>query len=268
MALLSQAEILSIAEQTDIAYKRAFSGMEARSWGLLFVNEENPMHYDANHAHVFRPVAGEAEAEAIVRETTAFFSQRGIIPRLYVYAPEDKQPLIAALERHGFQTESLPAPMQLWQGVLADVRPMEGIAIEPVTAANYDDCLIVESIPELGGRDVREKAFAMEFAHPDFAHYLLRVDGEPASSLCLLRAGEYMRVENVATLPAFRGRGLIGHLLRHAQERFLETGGARLLVFPINDRVERVYRRYGFVAVGEVRTLHAYRGGKGIREIR
>ncbi|MDT3417765.1 ribosomal protein S18 acetylase RimI-like enzyme [Brevibacillus aydinogluensis] len=268
MTVFSQAAILSITEQTDIAYKRAFSRMEVRSWGMLFVNEANPMHYDANHAHVSQPVTGEAEAEAIVRETISFFSERGIIPRIYVYEQGDKEPLIAALERHGFQMESLPSPMQLWQGELAEARPMEGIVIEPVTAANYDDCLTVESIPELGGREVREKAFAREFAHPDFSHYLLRVNGEPASTLCLLRAGEYMRVENVATLPAFRGRGLIGHLLRHAQERFLEEGGSRLLVFPINDHVARLYRRYGFADVGEVRLLHAYRGGKGILEIR
>jgi ribosomal protein S18 acetylase RimI-like enzyme len=77
-----------------------------------------------------------------------------------------------------------------------------------------------------------------------------------------------VRIENVATLPAYRGRGLIGHLIRHAQEVFLASGGDHLWVCPINERVEKVYSRYGFATMGEIPFLHAFRGGKGVLEIR
>ncbi|MGG1662710.1 GNAT family N-acetyltransferase [Brevibacillus sp. NRS-1366] len=97
---------------------------------------------------------------------------------------------------------------------------------------------------------------------------MLRVDGKAASSLCLLRLGEIVRIENVATLPGYRGRGLVGYLLRHAQELFVRSGGSELWVCPINERVERVYSRYGFVTVGQIPFLHAFRGGKGVLEIR
>lgn len=187
---------------------------------------------------------------------------------MYLYDPRNQQVLVGELVQCGFRTEELPSPIQIWQGQLAEVRQMPGITIEPVTEANRDDCLKVESIPELGGREVREKALAKELAHPDFRHFLLRADGQPASSLCLLQAGDVMRIENVATLPEFRGRGLIGHLIRHAQEQFLQLGGSQLWVCPINERVEQVYGRCGFVTVGVLPFLHVFRGGLAISEIR
>lgn len=260
--------IRSVVEESDIAYKRVFSRMEQRPWGYLFVNEENPLHYDANHAHLSQAVSDQSEAEHIVAEVVDFFDPKGIFPRVYLYQPAKQQALLDELEKQGFKTESLPSPIQLWQGQLAETKPRADIEIEPVTTGNYEDCLLVESVPELGGREIREKAFAQEFAHPAFQHFLLRVNGEPASTLCLLLAGPIIRVENVATLPAFRGQGLIGHLIRHAQEQFLLSGGTQLLVCPINEQVEKVYSRYGFVTMDKIHFQHAYRGGKGILELR
>jgi len=260
--------LLSIVERTDIAYKLAFSEREERPWGHLFRNEENPNHYDANHAHISAPIADSKQAAAIVEEIIPYFAEKGIHPRLYLYDPPHQQVLVEELVRQGFHTEQLPAPIQLWRGQFADVRQVSGIVIEPVAEANCGDCLTVESVPELGGKEVREKALARELAHPAFRHFLLRMDGQPASALCLLRAGDVMRIENVATLPEYRGRGLIGHLIRHAQEQFLQTGGSQLWVCPINERVEQVYGRSGFVTVGVLPFLHAFRGGRAVSEIR
>ena len=188
--------------------------------------------------------------------------------RLYIYEPSDKEALLETLREKGYRLESLPFPVQLWSGRRAVGTPADGIEIEAVTEANFEECMQVESIAEFGGRKIREKAFAMEFAHPDFVHYLLRVKGEPASSLCLFRAGQYVRVENVATLPAYRGQGLIGHLLHHVQQEFVRMGGEQLWVCPINDRVERVYSRYGFETVGQLPFVHAFLGGAGVLELR
>lgn len=262
--------ILSMIEESDIAYKSAFSRMERTAWGYLFVNEDNPLHYDANHAHLSQEVLDPSKAEHIVAEVVDFFEPKGIFPRFYLYQPAMQQALLDELVKQGFKTESLPSPIQLWQGQLAQTKPRTDVEIEPVTRENYEDCLLVESVPELGGREIREKAFALEFDHPAFQHFLLRVNGEPASTLCLLHAGPIVRVENVATLPAFRGQGLIGHLIRHAQEKFLSSGGGQLWVCPINERVEKVYSRYGFVTMEGMpaQHVHAYRGGKGILELR
>ncbi|MFD2369229.1 GNAT family N-acetyltransferase [Brevibacillus sp. GCM10020057] len=260
--------LLSIVEKSDVAYKLVFSEREERPWGHLFRNEQNPHHYDANHAHISGPIAVREQAKAIVEEVIPYYAEKGIYPRLYLYDPPHQQVLVDELLQCGFRSEELSSPIQIWRGQLAEVRQISGITIEPVTEANRVECLQVESIPELGGKEVREKAFEREFAHPDFQHFLLRVEGQPASSLCLLQAGDVMRIENVATLPQFRGRGLIGHLIRHAQEQFLERGGSQLWVCPINERVEQVYGRYGFATVGVLPFLHVFRGGLAISEIR
>lgn len=260
--------LFSIVEQSDIAYKLAFSNGEERPWGYLFWNEDNPNYYDANHAHVSRPITEVGLAATIMEEVIPFFEKKGIYPRFYLYDQQNQQVLIEELESQGFRTEVLPSPIQVWKGELATVLDVEGIEIEPVTTANYEECLRVESVPEFGGKEIREKAFAAEFAHDSFQHFLLRVNGEPASSLCLLRAGNILRIENVATLPDFRGKGLIGHLIRFAQEQFMLSGGSRLWVCPINERVEKVYSRYGFETVGVIPFVHVFRGGKGVLEIR
>jgi GNAT superfamily N-acetyltransferase len=259
--------IFQLVCETDLAMKQTFAAMEAKPWGYLFSNRGNPLHYDANHAHIHIAPAPD-QNESIVREVVRFYSEKEIFPRFYLYGQQEYQQLLDVLVHHQFRLEFFQTPVQVWTGAFAEVKPMSDIRIEPVTTENYEDCLLVESIDEFGGRAVREKAFALEFRNPAYRHYLLRWKGEPASTACLFRAGDCVRVESVATVAGYRGRGLIGHLLRYVQEKFARMGAAHLLVCPINEQVEKVYQRYGFDTVGHLPFVHAFRGGKGIHEIR
>ncbi len=260
-------DFVRIVCENDIEMKKTFSMMEQRSWGYLFCHAENPLHYDANHAHLHTAPDPE-QIDEIVREVVAFYSEKKIIPRFYLYGQKDNHALLDSLQHHQFRLESFQTPVQLWSGRYAEVEHASDIQIEQVTAENCDDCLSVESIDDFGGGSIREKALALELQHPGYRHFLLRWNGEPASTTCLFQAGDTVRIESVATLPDYRGRGLIGHLLRHVQEEFVRMGAAHLLVCPINEQVEKVYSRYGFQTVGHVDLVHAFRGGKGITEIR
>lgn len=258
-----------IAHETDIAYKQTFASMEKREWGYLFVNQENPLHYDANHAHLFSLPREQEQMQAIIREVVDFYSSKQIYPRFYLYDWENSSSFAEALRQHQFKIEELVSPIQLWRGRKAEVEPCSEIIVEPVTVDNYAEAMAVDgSISELGGKEVREKAFELEYPHPAFQHYLLRYKGMPASIACLFRHGDYMRVENVATRNEFRGKGLIGHMLRHLQEEFVQTDAKYLWVFPINERVEKVYQRWGFDTMESITMGHAFLGGKGILEIR
>ncbi|AKF93192.1 hypothetical protein EX87_05650 [Brevibacillus laterosporus] len=76
-------------------------------------------------------------------------------------------------------------------------------------------------------------------------------------------------LENVATLPKFRGKGLIRQLIIHMQKELVERGIQSLFVFPITEQVARVYERCGFKTLGmKVKSGHAFRGGKSIAEVR
>jgi predicted acetyltransferase len=74
-------------------------------------------------------------------------------------------------------------------------------------------------------------------------------------------------MESVATLEEYRGKGLIGYIIQHIQQQVYKQGFENLWVFPINERVEKVYIRYGFETFMTVTTGHAFLGGKSITEI-
>ncbi|MDR7317823.1 hypothetical protein [Brevibacillus nitrificans] len=84
--------LLSIVEQTDVAYKRAFSYHAKRSWGYLFWNEENPGHYDANHAHVSIAVTDLQQAAEIADEIIPFFEEKKhSSPIVFVRCPKSAE---------------------------------------------------------------------------------------------------------------------------------------------------------------------------------
>jgi N-acetylglutamate synthase-like GNAT family acetyltransferase len=261
-------DLYAIAHDMDLAYKRSFAHCEEKPWGHLFWNADNPTYYDANHADLIAPPQPE-NMPSVMDEVIRFFREKRIIPRFYLYDTAKQRPFIAYLQENGFHYEDFVCPVQIWSGSLATVAANGEIVIERVTEENYHDALAVEcSISEFGGKEVREKAFANEFAHPAFQHYLLRWMDEPVSVAAIFSQGEHVRVESVATVSKYRGRGLIGHLLRHIQAEFVKQGGKTLWVFPVDPDVEKVYQKYGFHTVGSLTLGHAFLEGKSVKEIR
>ena len=79
-------------------------------------------------------------------------------------------------------------------------------------------------------------------------------------------------VENVATLPEFRRRGLVDRLMERILERGRERGAtvADISVFIGNDPAQRAYEKHGFAAVAEKRhpEFEAVYRTPGIRTLR
>ncbi|MGG1444681.1 GNAT family N-acetyltransferase [Brevibacillus laterosporus] len=85
----------------------------------------------------------------------------------------------------------------------------------------------------------------------------------------MIQHKDTIMLENVATLPKFRGKGLIRQLIAHMQKGLIERGIQSLFVSPITEQVARVYERCGFKTLGtKVKSGHAFRGGKSIDEVR
>ena len=80
--------------------------------------------------------------------------------------------------------------------------------------------------------------------------YVARVDGVVAASLAVCDGDAAGLINNVATVPRFRARGLAGALVAQAQR---EAPGPLLLEVE-EDTAERVYRRAGFEVRGELRS--------------
>ena len=251
--------------ELELAYLATFTTRHDREWGFLFLNEDQPAYYDANHAHIRKLVD---HPENVVDEVISFYKEKNIIPRFYIYTPDEQPALVSVLKSKGFGYEELPSPVQLWDQKVIKLERNDAISIEEVNEANYQEALEIEcSINEIGGREVREKALKEEFEHPAYQHFLLRYNGVACSTACIFAHGRQARMESVATLEEYRGKGLIGYIIQHIQQVVQKQGFENLWVFPINERVEKVYNRYGFETVMTVTTGHAFLGGKSIIEL-
>lgn len=258
-------ELLEEIFNLDFAYLASFTQGLDREWGILFYNEEQPDYYDANHAHIDRMVENPDE---VIKEVFSFFQSRGLLPRFYIYNLDVQGKFISQLKANHFGYEELISPVQLWDKKIIESRNLEEITIELVTLENYTEAIDIEcSIKEFGGRAVREKAFQQEFHNPQFTYYLLRYKGVACATACLFTAGKQARLESVATLEVYRGKGLIGHLVRHIQNEAAKRELANLWVFPINEKIEKIYQKYGFRTVAKLKVGHAFFGGKSIKEI-
>jgi N-acetylglutamate synthase-like GNAT family acetyltransferase len=257
--------ILQKVWELDLAYLDTLAKRLNTSWGYFFHNENQPAYYDANHAHIFEI---PAHPEVVIEEVLHFYQERNLTPRFYIYDFEKQASLIEKLSSYHFQVESLISPVQLWNKGMIEHKENGRVSIERVTAENFQEVMAIEcSIQEFGGKEVREKAFAEEFKHPSFTHYLLRFDGVACSTACLFQHDDQVRLESVATLEEYRGKGLIGELVSYLQVEVRNRGLENFWVFPINERVEKVYTRYGFDTVAKFTTGHAFLNGKSIKEI-
>lgn len=249
----------------DFAYLETFTHRTDTPWGSLFCNEAQPDYYDANHAHISEATKNP---KAVIEEVINFYNSKKIIPRFYIYNLEEQSELIHQLKANDFGFEELVSPVQLWDKQLSKKEARKDVSIEVVTRKNYSEALAIEcSIKEFGGKEVREKAFEVEIDHPSFVHYLLRFDGVACATACIFMSGKQARMESVATLEEYRGRGLIGELIHHIQGEVTKRDIENLWVFPINESIEKVYQKYGFTTVTKLKTGHAFLGGKSITEI-
>ncbi|GCF77995.1 MULTISPECIES: GNAT family N-acetyltransferase [Bacillus cereus group] len=250
----------------DILYYETFSKRIDTSWGSLFCNENQPNYYDSNHAHIIDECL---HPQSVIDEVISYYQSKKIIPRFYIYNLESQQNLITELKVRNFRYEELVSPVQLWNNRVIDIQNNKRITIEKVTKENYQEALDIESsIKEFGGKESIEKVYKEQFNHSSFTHYLLRFDGIACSTACIFEDGEQARMESVATIEEFRGKGLIGEVIQFIQKEVINRGIKKLWVFPINESIEKVYQKYGFQTVKKLTNGHAFLSGKSIREVR
>ncbi|WP_226669352.1 GNAT family N-acetyltransferase [Metabacillus litoralis] len=251
-------------EALDIAYISSFSTKIKTSWGYLFLNENQPNYYDANHAHISRYLGNY---DQIIDEVVSFYQSKNIIPRFYLSQYENNQDFITLLKQRGFGFEEFSSPVQLWK-TKVEIEKSEHITIEEVTLENKREAIDIEcQIQEFGG-SIREKSFEEEFINPNYTHYLLRYDGVACSTACVFYHNKDARLESVATIESYRGKGLVGQLIHFIQGEVEKKQVERFWVLPINERVEKVYKKSGFETILTFKTGHAFLGGKSVEEIR
>ena len=88
--------------------------------------------------------------------------------------------------------------------------------------------------------------------HYEGATYdVVLVDGQPAGRLYVARWDDEIRLMDIALLPAFRGRGIGQRLLAPLLREGAETSKPVSIHVEESNRAMSLYRRLGFVEVGE-----------------
>lgn len=123
--------------------------------------------------------------------------------------------------------------------------------ITPMREGDLDEVLAIEeasfTVPW------SRKSFLFELRDNPYAwNVVLRAEGRVVGFTCLWVVGDELKINNIAVLPDWRGRGLGGALLRWVL-RFARSEGcseATLEVRPSNVVARELYRLHGFEEVG------------------
>jgi ribosomal protein S18 acetylase RimI-like enzyme len=210
------------------------------------------------------------EPEAFDRRLTeilVLFAALGRQPHIWA-APLHDTPadLVRRLAANGFRTMNLGDVM-----VLADPAPSRRAADEPLppgvtverlsdlagsvaraAASDIVDVLLDAFEVEAGRRPAIEGETIVSLGHPWFTHYLLRVDGTPASVARRSTFDGASYLSSIGTARWARGRGFGSLVTRVAGADALAGGSEWIYLGVFSDNVSAIalYERVGYERVG------------------
>ena len=96
--------------------------------------------------------------------------------------------------------------------------------------------------------DARKRGYATTY--PSAENSIISIGDVPAGSLIIFRGPGEIRLVDIALLPAFRGRGLGGEVIRMLISEAAAAGSALRLSVLRSNRATHLYERLGFIATG------------------
>ncbi|MCY1074129.1 GNAT family N-acetyltransferase [Archangium lansingense] len=233
--------------ELDLALARRFASVEARPWGYFVHDVGNPDHWDANTARWLRAEAPEAAIEEVV----ALYRARRLTSRVRLddlSAPGD---MVERLMARGFQTDTQHLRLMHWAPGPSRPHPVlfSGLTLEvagPETIGAMAEILGAANIWE--GREWLVRYLDRLVPHPASHYYLARVEGVPAAVAALHEGVGCALVQEVATHPSYRRRGLATALITWLQRRATTP----LFLQVSNPEAECIYARAGFRVWAEI----------------
>jgi GNAT superfamily N-acetyltransferase len=223
-----------------------------RPWGQLVYNLSNPDYHEANRARI----AHASDPESMVREVIQFYGSLGLIPRAKFDDGAQPATLAEHFEAQGFRSEHGYFRVMCWDGDSpAPAALPEGTTI--TIAKPFDQEAIVEIQQAVEGWDDVEwlrRVLGALLPAAGLRYYLARVDGVPAACAMLLQLPEIGLIEDVATAPSYRRRGLASALIRQIQSHT----STPLLLEVSDEGAQRIYTRAGFEVRAAIQRWHCW----------
>jgi len=220
---------------------------------LFFHPKDTFAHF--NYAIPDRPLAGDLSAPlAALREA---FRSRNRQPR-FEFIADFAPDLAPALQAAGFVEESRAILMVCTPDTYCPAPALPGLTITALTeGASLPDIRAVMAVQHEGfNMTKREPVTDQEAA--DFQQwlakttfFLARLAGEPVSAGSLMPPVDGLaEVAGIATLPAYRRRGIATLITAQALEMAFARGVDLALLTAGDERAGRVYERVGFRPLG------------------
>lgn len=243
-------------------YRRRAERVEPYPWGELVVTPSLPLVYDANFALVDR---WEDDADALLKEVDRVQRAHGFAHRKIVLPDEELGArLWHGLERHDWSFRSRFVLMVSKREPDRPADPsIEVVGVGSVDWAHGRQALLAEE-GHGSNREVARQLLDLDrrlAAVMDVRHLAALVDGEVAAYAGLYLERGVAQIEDVATLPAHRGRGLARAVVLQAVSEARRAGAE--LVFLVADEVDwprELYGRLGFDPIGVEHVVGRYGG--------
>ena len=230
-------------------YRRRVERVEMHPWGELVVTPSLPQVWDANFALV---TSWTRSAEELIREMERVQESAGFAHRKTVILDEGLAGRVwPGIRSGGFEFASRYVLMAKRRP--PDREPDPDVRILEVGKAEWADGR--RAMIELEGHgSVTEQLIELDdrlAAVIEVRHLAALVDGEVASYAGLYLDGAIAQIEDVATLPGYRGRGLARAIvLCAAAEARLSGAELVFLVADEDDWPKKLYARLGFDPIG------------------
>lgn len=235
--------------------RRSNEEVREYEWGVAFLSPALPLAWDANWALIERPGMTAAEVVASAEESLTGYGHRAVAIR----DEAEGERLASELALPGWDAER--NLYMLWRGT--SVPEQDGTVVETPLAGCEDlrrELIRGEFPAEM--EDLEETAdqlleMGRRAGEAAGDRWFLTPPESPASACCLLADGRIGQVEDVATLPSARGRGLGRSVIQGAIAASRRAGHEHtFIVADANDWPRLLYEKLGFEPCG---TLHVFR---------
>jgi GNAT superfamily N-acetyltransferase len=173
-----------------------------------------------------------------------WFGSRGIRPRI---ATRESWPLEWGEVEHEKPLMGLSADNFRGAG------PVDDVVVRVADRSDFDAVLHTDIAGFESTDDNQRYWIGPALESPDYTFLLATIDDQPvavANLLCTdLTAGPCAGIYGVATLPAFRGRGIASHLVSRLAAFAFDGGTLLIHLGAATPDAQRIYERLGFVLV-------------------
>lgn len=228
---------------------------EPTSWGAVVTEARFPAIWDFNYARVDEPAPGLALREVADALLPALAAVGTDMFHVVCFHPEETTDLLVELSTLG-HTLSWDLVMDLTEAPAIEPRPVH---VEPLEAGEELWSRVEDSLALFGNdptvseqlRRIEQETFS-----PEHKRWLgvRDDDGTIVALAALIQLEAVGYLDNVATFPDARGRGMASAIVAHAIELARGSGAEHVSLFADPDAlpVVRMYERLGFRGVGRL----------------